>query len=877
MHVSPAALMAVLLAVPLAVPASAAPVPEPHGDPVTRIVTLDTAPSVSERSADDREAATRAVTDAQRKVVEAARGAGVDMVVTRRYRYALNGFAVRVPASQQARLAALPGVASVSAPVRYEAPEPPTPASEEQVRKALAAAAKSTKSGGGPTSGRETVTATGLTGVPEVHRAGLTGRGVTVGIIDSGVAYDHPALGGGGFPNAKITGGYDFADGDADPYDDLAGAAAGHGTHVAGIIAGDDARIQGVAPDARLRSYRVFGNSGQGAGEEVILAALDQAAEDGVDVVNMSLGTAIGSRSTDVLATATDRLVASGTTVTVAVGNGYAGPFRAASPAVADQAIAVGSTFSTGLPHLALTVDGDAEPIAFEVSGRGPVTPPSGGAPYAVMPGKCEALPQGSLRGKIAVFPPAPFTGTGAICRPMDLARTAEAAGAVAAVLHDPAIPADAIPGQPCCGATGIPFVSVPEAGAKRILARPEGTRLNWGSYTEIQAPGDQAGLMDYGSAWGPGNELEFKPDLAAPGGYILSTMPKDLGWYGVSSGTSMASPHAAGVAALLLQKNPGLTPPQVRTALQNTATPLAMTGDPERGDQPVAQQGAGRIDAVAAVAAVSRGGATASPSELPLGDLEGRPVIRRITVRNDSDRAQSYTVRHRAAVSAAPPYTSEWQADDRAGAGRVLGPDRVTVRPRSSASVLVLVTQPRGVVEGTLFGGWFEFVPQGAGTHPTLRVPYQGLAGDYDAVTAVNPTFTAINTAIDNPSLRPGVFSFGKNLPLDVDLTDASTTNDSAAVMLSHGFPLLERLRLQVLDPSGRVVATPRDDSWVTRNSGAGTGMEFYSWDLRLDDGSPAPAGSYRLRFVFDKALGDRDHTPGTETWTSPELTLVR
>ncbi|MFE2056187.1 S8 family serine peptidase [Streptomyces sp. NPDC059446] len=877
MHASPAALLAVLLAVPLVAPASAAPVPASDGaDQVTRIVTLDNAPSVTGRSADARRAGTAAVSDAQREVIEAAGRAGVDLTVTRRYRYALNGFAVRLPASQEARLAALPGVASVSVPVRYDAPEPPTPVSEDQARTMLAAAAKSAKGAGGTSSGRESVTATTLTGVPEVHRAGLTGRGVTLGIIDSGVAYDHPALGAGTFPNAKVIGGYDFADGDADPYDDAAGSAAGHGTHVAGIIAGDDDRVRGVAPDARLRSYRVFGNSGQGAGEEVILAAIDRAAEDGVDVVNMSLGSAIGSRSTDVLARAADRLVSSGTTVTIAVGNGYAGPFRASSPAVADQAIAVGSTFNTGLPHLALTVDGDAAPIAFEVSGRGPVTPASGGAPYAVMPGSCAALPEGSLRGRIAVFPSAPFSGSGEVCRPMDLARTAEAAGAVAAVLHDPGIPADAIPGGPCCGATGIPFVSVAERDALRILATPEGTHLDWGSYTAIKAPGDQAGLMDYGSAWGPGNELEFKPDLAAPGGYIFSTLPKALGWYGVSSGTSMASPHAAGVAALLLQKNPGLTPLQVRTALQNTATPLAMTGDPDRGDQPVAQQGAGRIDAVAAVAAVSRGGVTASPSELPLGDLEGRPVTRRITLHNDSDHVLSYTVKHRTAVSAMPPYTAEWKASDAQAGGHVLGLDRVTVRPHSSARVQILVTQPRGVPEGTLFGGWFEFTATGA-DHSVLRVPYQGLAGDYDAVSAVNPTFSAINTKSDNPSLRPDTASVGKNLPLTVDLTDGSTANDSAAVMLSHGFPLLERLRLQVLDPSGHVVATPYDDSWITRNSGAGTGIQFYSWDLRLGDGTAAPAGVYRLRLVFDKALGDRDHAPGTEFWTSPEVTLVR
>ncbi|MFF4758422.1 hypothetical protein [Streptomyces sp. NPDC001292] len=70
--------------------------------------------------------------------------------------------------------------------------------------------------------------------------------------------------------------------------------------------------------------------------------------------------------------------------------------------------------------------------------------------------------------------------------------------------------------------------------------------------------------------------------------------------------------------------------------------------------------------------------------------------------------------------------------------------------------------------------------------------------------VSAINPVFSAINTTLDDPTLRPGYFSFGRSVPITVDLTDASTANDEARVMLSHGFPLLERMRLQVLDARG-------------------------------------------------------------------------
>lgn len=200
-----------------------------------------------------------------------------------------------------------------------------------------------------------------------------------------------------------------------------------------------------------------------------------------------------------------------------------------------------------------------------------------------------------------------------------------------------------------------------------------------------------------------------------------------------------------------------------------------------------------------------------------------------------------TYRVGQSAAVSAAPPYTSEWQPTDATGDAEVDGRDRITVAAHGSRTVTVHIRQPQGVAEGTLFGGWVELTRTGSAA-PEIRVPYLGMAGDFDAVSAINPTFTSVNKTLDNPALRPGYFTFGKNVPTTVDLTDTSTANDKAWVMLSHGFPLLERMRLQVLDTRGKVIDTPYDASWVTRNSGAGTGVAFYSWDATRADGTPAP-----------------------------------
>ncbi|MGO1259243.1 MAG: S8 family serine peptidase, partial [Brachybacterium sp.] len=142
-----------------------------------------------------------------------------------------------------------------------------------------------------------------MTGVDQVQQVdGLTGEGVTVAVIDSGIDYNHPDFGGSGtndqtadFPGERVVGGYDFV---GDDYDSQTGVpvapdeypddCGGHGSHVAGII-GADGEVLGVAPKVDLLSYRVFGCDGSSS-TEVILAAMEQAMEDGADVVNMSLG-----------------------------------------------------------------------------------------------------------------------------------------------------------------------------------------------------------------------------------------------------------------------------------------------------------------------------------------------------------------------------------------------------------------------------------------------------------------------------------------------------------------------------------------------------------------------------------------------------------
>jgi subtilisin family serine protease len=179
---------------------------------------------------------------------------------------------------------------------------------------------------------------------PEVWSTlGVRGAGMTIAIIDTGIDYRHPALGGGLGPAFKVIGGHDFVDNDEDPMDEN-----GHGTHVAGIVAANSAEIRGVAPDASLLAFRVLDANGQGRTSDVI-AAIERAVDpngdgnpsDHVQVANLSLGGPGGPD--DPLSRAVNAAVNAGVVVCVAAGN--SGQILGViSPGTAERAITVGAS-----------------------------------------------------------------------------------------------------------------------------------------------------------------------------------------------------------------------------------------------------------------------------------------------------------------------------------------------------------------------------------------------------------------------------------------------------------------------------------------------------------------------------------------------------
>lgn len=170
------------------------------------------------------------------------------------------------------------------------------------------------------------------TGLSQVRsNFGFTGAGQTVAVIDSGIAWDHVALGGGFGSSYRVVGGWDFAENDANPYDD--GLFGSHGTHVSGIIGGDRSgtTYDGVAPGVDLVGLRVFNDSGQGYFDwvESSLRWVHQyrnAYESPITAVNLSLGTAWNATTVPNWSTLEDefaQLKADGIFVAVSAGNSF--------------------------------------------------------------------------------------------------------------------------------------------------------------------------------------------------------------------------------------------------------------------------------------------------------------------------------------------------------------------------------------------------------------------------------------------------------------------------------------------------------------------------------------------------------------------------
>jgi minor extracellular serine protease Vpr len=394
----------------------------------------------------------------------------------------------------------------------------------------------------------------------------LTGRGVTVGVIDTGVDYTHPDL------RRNYGGGRDLVDNDRDPMETLSeGKATLHGTHVAGIIAANG-KIQGVAPEAKIIAYRALGPGGGGTTEQVI-AAIEQAIKDKVDIINLSLGNDVNGPDLPI-SLALNNAVDKGIVAVAANGNSGPNVWTVGSPGTASKAISVGASTPT-MEIPTLIIEGNQYRIQ----------PMEGSAKWNF--GHSLAIVDGGLgtkaelknaQGKMVLIKRGRLTFS-------QKANNAYEAGAAAVIIYN----------NMNGGFNGnleteltIPVGSLSKRDGE-ILTKKSGA-------ARISMLVEKDRLADFSSRGPVTGTWEIKPDIVAPGVAINSTVP---GGYLSLQGTSMAAPHVAGACALIKQAHPDWTPLQIKAALMNTAKPLGK-------NYRTYEQGAGRIQVVEAVRASS-------------------------------------------------------------------------------------------------------------------------------------------------------------------------------------------------------------------------------------------------------------------------------
>ncbi|MDF2717947.1 MAG: hypothetical protein K0R28_4872, partial [Paenibacillus sp.] len=443
--------------------------------------------------------------------------------------------------------------------------------------------------------------------------SGFDGSGIKVGIIDSGIDYNHPSL------KDAYKGGYDFVDNDADPMEARPApgnpnAATDHGTHVSGTVAGrgnpedpdsPTGWVRGVAPGADLYVYRVLGPGGVGSSENEI-AAIERAVEDDLDVINISMGGGQNDQySADSIAA--NNAALAGLVVVTASGNTGPVEYTTLSPAVSEMAITVGAASSAGETESIKGMSSVTASTYYTLREMAPITVGDYKKTLLNRPLELVYVNLGypidfeskNMVGKVALIKRGDI-------KYVEKVANAKRAGAAAALIFNQDGQDGFTDGLVEDSPDYIPAFDMKGTDGRTLLSALQ--TAGSGTFTltgidKVQVPGDV--MADFSSRGPSLPGFEIKPDVVAPGVSIRSSIPAHHGNYQYAytgfNGTSMAAPHVAGAAALILDKQPELVPDEVKALLMNTAVKLEK---PDHTRNSVMEQGAGRVDLNAALEA---------------------------------------------------------------------------------------------------------------------------------------------------------------------------------------------------------------------------------------------------------------------------------
>ncbi|KAK1999421.1 serine endopeptidase [Colletotrichum falcatum] len=782
-----------------------------------------------------------------------------------------------------------------------------------------------------------------MTGVDMLHEAGVLGKGAKVAVIDTGILYTHEALGGGFGEGFKVAGGYDFVgdsswpregevkNPDADPLDIL-----GHGTHVSGIIAGKSSFFTGVAPEATLYAFKVFGAI-DGTDEETVIEAFIAAYDSGVDIITASIGGLSGFPD-NAWAVVASRLVDRGIVVTISAGNdGQAGAYAASSGSSGEHVVAVASVEAD-------VVAASSFRGVFSLDGHSNETRVAYRAMEDWFPSDVEDWP---------IVPLSLDTGAAdEACNPLPES-TPELAGAVVLVRRGGCNFVQKQRNLAAFNASHIlfysnemPVVRPTTDDTSSLLAMVE-ARVGAAIIDTVKAGGnvtadfterpiyhivgvkndENGGVASSFTSMGSTNDLFIKPDVAAPGGQILSSY---LGnGYAILSGTSMSCPYVAGVAALYVGKFGGRSAHGPEWA-KSLAMRLIASGDAIGWDDgllegnqydflaPVAQVGTGLINA----SKVLEYETTLSFAKFALNDTHHFSRYHTVDITNTGPQPVTYTFEQQESggMNTVNLDPSEW------GTPKIAWNNEVMVAPQKMTPQISFPGGSFTIQPGETKTAQFNFkYPEDQGLDPaklplysgkvlikgsngeTLGVPYLGLAADLHKDVGImfqyptgSPRITSTrqNTPISQKpnftfDLDPEVQDFAKLYAriqyatgeLRWDIFEASWVERDwryPPVVGQAGFvgaatSWAKASGSVFIDPGvddpDNIITLPMRD--VPRDIAGVYGVELW-WLGRLANGTQIAPGKYTMRFAALVPFGNPKSSDNWDVFETPAFEVL-
>ena len=744
------------------------------------------------------------------------------------------------------------------------------------------------------------------TGIDSSHQDLKLDSGVSTALSKSEVESDKSKLGHGKYYTEKVPYGYNYADKNDQIVDN--GSGEMHGQHVAGI-AGANGQVKGVAPDAQLLAMKVFSNNAKNSGayDDDIISAIEDSVKLGANVINMSLGSVSSDVDpSDPQQQAVAKASEAGVINVISAGNsGVAGSTgdgnpvnntgtselsTVGAPGVTPDALTVASAENSKVTTD--TVKDELGGVTFssnsELKGAAQVTTQLE-SNYFVLTKKLKLVNMGlggaddytaekkaEVKGQLAVVKRGSYTFSEKVAN----AKAAGAAGIVIYNNKDDGLLSMALDDKT------FPTLGMSKADGE-VLAQAandgKSIKLKFGT---ALIDNSSAGKMSDFTSWGPTPDLDFKPEITAPGGKIYSLANDNK--YQQMSGTSMASPFVAGSEALILQgiKKQGLNLSGeelvqfAKNSAMNTSHPFYDTEHTKEIISP-RRQGSGEINVKDAInntveVKAANGNGAAALKEI------GRQTTFKVTLTNHGKKAQTYAVDNYGG-----PYTQATEAksgeiyDTKIVKGQLTTETpKVTVQPGESVDVSFTLTLPYSFQRQNFVEGYVGFEAEDQAT-PNLVLPYMGFFGSYSQASVSAPMLYegGNSNLINTIQSLVGVMASNNNDILghtgyegddyskytDPDLIAISPNGDGSR---DYAYPVLffdrnyKEYTETITDAQGNKVKSlgvgkEGTKDYYSSSSGKWTTHSLDKWDGTDADGQVVKDGQYIYKVEFTPATG--------------------